>query len=183
MLTISSRIACAILALGLAGTASAQWQWLDDSGRKVYSDTPPPTNIPQNRILKAPKSATPANSAPAAAAQDAATPEDGATTGEDAELKAKVDAANQAEQQARAKEIEEAQKKNEEIERKNAEIARSNEQTRQSNCNRAKQRLAQLAPGQRVAHVDAQGNRGYMNDATREAERQQVQREINENCN
>ncbi len=45
-----------IFVLGLAGmfcvAAQAQWQWLDHSGRKVYSDQPPPTDIPLKNILK-----------------------------------------------------------------------------------------------------------------------------------
>ena len=33
--------------------ASAQWQWVDSSGRKVFSDTPPPAGVP-DKILKRP---------------------------------------------------------------------------------------------------------------------------------
>src|SRR5215217_2003500 len=42
-------IACSVPLL-----ASAQWQWLDKDGRKVFSDQPPPAEIAPNRILKAP---------------------------------------------------------------------------------------------------------------------------------
>ena len=51
----------------------AQWQWVDGTGRKVFSDTAPPSGIPEKNILRSPATArapvpAPAASAPAAAA-------------------------------------------------------------------------------------------------------------------
>lgn len=191
MFTLSSRMVCALaLGLGLAGGAYAQWQWVDDSGRKVFSDTPPPTSIPQNRILKQPKAVTPAPVARSSNqdAQEGQEGQDGQQAqaqpgqGEDADLKARVEAQNNAEQQARAKEVEDTKKQNEEIDRKNAEIERQNAQARANNCNSARQRLQQLEPGRRVTTTDGQGNTGYMSDAQREAERQRAQQSIRDNC-
>ena len=54
--------------------AAAQWQWTDKDGRKVFSDRPPPPDIPEKSILKQPGGNRPARAAtPAApAASDAA---------------------------------------------------------------------------------------------------------------
>ena len=48
--------------------AHAQWQWVDNAGRKVFSDQPPPTDIPAKNILKQPRNApAPAVATPVAA--------------------------------------------------------------------------------------------------------------------
>ena len=33
-------------------SAQAQWQWLDQSGRKIYSDQAPPKDVPESKIIK-----------------------------------------------------------------------------------------------------------------------------------
>ncbi|RMW95416.1 DUF4124 domain-containing protein [Allofranklinella schreckenbergeri] len=172
----SFRIFFAAIALSLAGAASAQWQWVDDSGRKVYSDTPPPAHIPQNRILRAPGKGTGNSLKPAATT---AAPASDSTPTEDSDLKAKVDAADNAQQQEQAKKQEAIDKKNAEIDRKNAEIERQNRATL---CNSARIRLDQLTSGKRLSTVDQKGNVGFMNDAQREAERKRAQEDIRKNC-
>ena len=55
----------------------AQWQWTDQDGRKVFSDRPPPADVPPARILKQPHSQPLLAVKPSAAAEDtkpAATP-------------------------------------------------------------------------------------------------------------
>ena len=54
--------------------AAAQWQWIDKDGRKVFSDRPPPQEIPEKSILKQPGGAAPraASPVPAPAAADGA---------------------------------------------------------------------------------------------------------------
>ncbi|WP_412179990.1 DUF4124 domain-containing protein, partial [Variovorax paradoxus] len=32
--------------------ADAQWQWIDKNGKKVFSDQPPPTDIPEKNIVR-----------------------------------------------------------------------------------------------------------------------------------
>lgn len=44
----------ALLAGFTASTAIAQWQWIDEHGRKTFSDRPPPPHIPEKNILKSP---------------------------------------------------------------------------------------------------------------------------------
>ena len=46
------------LCLGtFAITASAQWQWVEKDGRKIFSDRPPPSEIAEKDILKRPPGA------------------------------------------------------------------------------------------------------------------------------
>src|SRR4051812_14028477 len=70
--------------------AMAQWQWVDKSGRKVYSDQPPPADIPSSSILKQPaKNAAGVPIPPPAPAPVAAAPAAPKLTGKDKELEDK----------------------------------------------------------------------------------------------
>ena len=40
--------------------AFAQWQWIDKDGRKVFSDRPPPADVPDKNILRQPNMRAPA---------------------------------------------------------------------------------------------------------------------------
>lgn len=82
-------------ACALPLSASAQWQWVDNSGKKVFSDQPPPTDIPEKNILRragpspsarapAPVTPAPEGSSDTAAAPKAAPPPK--PTGVDKEL-------------------------------------------------------------------------------------------------
>ena len=51
----AARLTLLALACMLPLAASAQWQWLDKDGRKVFSDKAPPPEVPTERILKGPK--------------------------------------------------------------------------------------------------------------------------------
>ena len=94
--------------LATAGTvwAAASWQWLDETGRKVFSDTPPPPSIPTKNILKQPgaqRNALPQAEAPV----PEATPKPAGTqakTADPAEDKKKRDANKAEEAQRKADE-------------------------------------------------------------------------------
>lgn len=153
-----------VLACTWATGAFAQWQWLDKDGRKVFSDRPPPQDIPEKNILKQPHVSGPsrpaASAAPDAAASVQATP----TMGKDKQLeenKAKAEAA-------------EAAKKKAELERQ--------AKVRADNCARARQAKAQLAPGRLVGYTNANGERGFMDDATRAAELSRADATIASDC-
>ena len=90
--------------------AAAQWQWIDKDGRKVFSDRPPPQDIPEKSILKQPHgrpmapapvaAASAADTAPATAAKPAAS---AAGSGKDKALeekKAQAEAAEAAKKKA-----------------------------------------------------------------------------------
>ncbi|MBF5005678.1 DUF4124 domain-containing protein [Diaphorobacter caeni] len=156
--------------------ASAQWQWLDKDGRKVFSDRPPPLEVPQKNILKQPghgraasQSVPVASDAPASAA---ATPASGVASapglpqasGKDKKLeeaKAKADA-------------EEATKKKAEADR----IAKS----KAENCARARKSKTSLTSGGLIGTVNEKGERGFMDDATREAEIKRADSVIASDC-
>jgi hypothetical protein len=149
--------------------ASAQWQWLDKDGHKVFSDQPPPPDVPANRILRqaGPRAAAPAQTA---AAPQAAT---SAPRGVDPALKpAGKDKA--LEEKRRQAEAAEAEKKKAEEEKIAA--------LRADNCKRAHEAKASLDSGRRIATVNAQGEREFMDDKRRAAETQRVNEIIARDC-
>ncbi|OIQ93782.1 hypothetical protein GALL_242700 [mine drainage metagenome] len=157
--------ACALLA---ASPAQAQWKWISSAGVVQYSDQPPPSNIPAKNILAKPLAAATAPYAPSAsaAASSAAAP----PAKEQAQTQAAHDLQQKLEQDKRAKEA--AQNLQKQIEA----------QARQANCLQAQRQLQTLDSGVRMAEVDPQGNRTYMTDAQRAAQRQQAAAAIAANC-
>ncbi|MFE8644919.1 DUF4124 domain-containing protein [Sphingomonas sp. NCPPB 2930] len=158
-----------ILALALVCAcplvASAQWQWMDKDGRKVFSDRPPPADIPQRSILKQPGGmAAPAAAAPAAtpAPQAAAAPARPAP--KDAEL------------EARKKEAEDAEAAKAKVEADN--LARA----KQENCQRARQAKVSMDAGMPIGQVGADGKVQVLDSAARAAEAQRVQSAMTSNC-
>ncbi|QXL85235.1 DUF4124 domain-containing protein [Comamonas sp. NLF-1-9] len=192
------RIFLLLLACCWATLASAQYQWLDKDGRKVFSDRPPPLDVPQKNILQEPRLGriAPARSAPAAPANAApanAAPSDAPAAGADAAPAADAPAptaapavkpptaagTDKALQEAKAKaEAQEQAKKKAEDEAK----ARKQAQTQADNCKRARQAKAALEPGRLVSTVNPQGERVYMDDATRAAELQRAEQIIASDC-
>jgi len=154
-----------------SASAHAQWQWVDEQGRKVFSDRPPPSQVPVERIQKRPAgahgktTALPATNPPPALASSQPA---GRSPGVDKDLQARK-TAEQAEQAQREK------AKEQEQERK---LAR----TRQDNCARAQAAQTALNDGRLMAHTNTEGERGFMDDATREAERQRAQATIASDC-
>jgi hypothetical protein len=152
---------CAIGALPLS--ASAQWQWIDSQGKRVFSDQPPPTDVPDKNILQRPgaRAAAPANVSIIPSTSPAPAPPTG---GVDKALEEKK---RQTEEAEKAKQAAEAQK-----------LA----QAKADNCARARQGQATLDSGIRLAQVNAQGERVIMDDDARAAEQQRVQAIIASDC-
>lgn len=138
--------------------ATAQWQWIDQSGRRVFSDSAPPPEIPAKNILRQPSGsrsvAVPAQAAaspaPAVAAQAAASAP--RISGQDSALQQRVRANAQAEE-AKQKEAQQ-------------EAAR----LKAENCQNARRGIATYNSGQRVAIVNDKGEREVLDDAGRERE-------------
>lgn len=160
-------------ACALPLSASAQWQWVDNSGKKVFSDQPPPTDIPEKNILRragpspsarAPAPATPAaeGSSDTAAAPKAAPPPK--PTGVDKELEEKT---KKAEAEQKAKEAAEA-----------AKIAKA----KADNCARARENKNTIDSGIRIAKVNAKGEREFMDDAARADAQKRAQTVIDSDC-
>lgn len=171
------KLATKTLLLALAGcsfalAASAQWQWIDKDGRKVFSDRPPGAEIQEKNILKRPAgnarlpvSEAVAASQPAAAAP-APAPKSSAPklSGKDPQLEAR---------KKQAEEEEAAKKKVEE-----EKVAKA----KNENCERAKRGLATFQSGVRVTTTNAKGEREIMDDKARATETKHLQEIVDRDC-
>lgn len=160
--------AFAALAVLSSGVALAQWQWVDATGRKVFSDTPPPESVAEKNILKRPGASARASAAAPPAATTPVPKHDGASapqpSGRDDEL------------EARKKQAEEAEKA-----KKKAEDERLSK-ARAENCERAKGAKATLNSGVRIATTNAKGEREIMDDAARAREAKRLDDIIRADC-
>lgn len=154
-----------VLALGCALplAASAQWQWIDQSGSKVFSDRAPPPDIPAKNILRQPggvaRNAPVA--APAAPASAASAPK---ISGVDKALE---------EKKKQADATEAAQRKAEQD---------KNTAARAENCARARQSKANFDSGIRIARTNDKGEREILDDAARASETKRLQDVMAADC-
>ncbi len=162
----------------LSMAASAEWQWTDKDGRKVFSDRAPPADVLEKNILKRPsgRGTTAAtidastNIAATASAVNlaASAPQNAASAprlgGVDKEL---------AEKKKKAEEVEVAKRKAEEERLLKAKI---------ENCARAKQAKSSFASGLRISRTNEKGERETMDDAARASEMKRVQSVIDSDC-
>jgi hypothetical protein len=156
-------LACALPALCLA-----QWQWIDKSGRKVYSDQAPSADVPAKNILKQPfgkGQPVAAAEAPAApAASQPAKPAAPKLSGKDKDL----------EDRKKLAEAAEADRKK----AKEEEIAKA----RADNCQHAKRAKANFDSGVRISQTNAKGEREILDDAQRAAEVKRIEKIIASEC-
>lgn len=154
-----------ILGAAACSAASAQWIWRDAGGKQVFSDRPPPADVPAHNVLRQPApaqrsaAATAAPSSPTAAPNAPAAPD-----GQDKELQQRrqnTDAAELAKQQA-------------------AQAAQARAQA--DNCARARQAKANLDSGMRIARVNPQGEREILDDSARSAEARRAQDIMARDC-
>ena len=156
------RIIMALMTISLAlacGTAGAQaYRWVDKDGKVRYGDSPPPgvkaTSIKGAAAAPAPApSATPAKDGKAAPKP----PVDPTQAFNERQLKAKEDAAK-------------------------AEQGRAEREEKQRNCERAQGNLRSLESGQRIASTNAQGERTYLDDASRQSQIDEMKAEVGRSC-
>lgn len=174
------KIALLAIACTWALGAAAQWQWIDKDGRKVFSDRPPPQDIPEKNMLKQPGFGGPrvapvitpappaaaggaSAAAPGAAAAPAA-PASAAASGKDKELEKR---------KAEAEAAEAAKKKAED-----EKIAKA----KAENCTRAKAAKATLESGTPLRQTNAQGERVFLDEAQRNAEVKRINAVIAADC-
>jgi hypothetical protein len=148
----------------MSSVAVAQWQWLDQEGRAVFSDRPPPSSVVEKNILKRP--------ARLAGAEPSATPIGSEVTVAGAPKASGLDKAL-AEKKKKTDQAEASQRK---IEADKLGKARSD------NCERAKLAKTSLDSGLRLGRVNAQGEREIMNDAARLLEAKRIQSIIDADC-
>ena len=155
--------------------ASAQWQWVDKDGKKVFSDQAPPTDVPEKNIVRRPGS-------PSARPTFAPTPADPVAAGSEP-ARPPASAASAARSTGVDKELEEKARKAEEAEKaKQAAEAQKVAKAKADNCNRARQGKATFDSGIRVARLNAQGEREVMDDKARATEQQRLQGIIDSDC-
>lgn len=166
-LTLHRRLAglslAAMACLLLSTPAEAQWKWRDSRGQIHISDIPPPRDIPDKDVLQRPEvTVRKAAPAPAAVASAAAS----------APAKAPVDA-----------ELEERRKRTEQEQAARAEADKQKAAAvRKDNCQRAREQLATLDSGQRIARVKADGEREILDDEQRAKESRRAREAIASEC-
>jgi hypothetical protein len=144
--------------LAISPLALAQYVWIDDKGVKQLSDRPPPPNVPEKRILKAPgKPLFNPNAIDLEPAADMPATRPAPTLADrNADFNKRKTEAADAQQRAAA----DTQRK--------ADIA--------ANCDAARQNQQALDQGLRLSTYDKNGERGYMNDEQREELRKNTQK-------
>ena len=151
-------------------SASAQsiWKWRDRDGRIQVSDRPPPVGVPDSAILQRPAGTRPVLvDADAPPAPQAALPAS-APSGVDTELEARK-RKQQAEQQAQLQARQQAEK--------------AQQQGRRADlCARARNQLAALESGQRMARPNDKGEREILDDRGRSDEIRRSREVVAGNC-
>lgn len=165
----SCRVPTRIVAVGLslfmlltALPADAQWRWRDAQGRVTASDLPPPPEVPDKDILQRPSGVRAPIVLPVAAS--AAAPS--------ASPSAKVDK----DLDARKRAAEQQQKDKAKAEEQRVAAMRAD------NCKRARSHLATMESGQRVARVNAKGEREILDDNARADEVRRAREIITSDC-
>lgn len=176
---IRAAIVAAIVMAGFAPAPSeAQWAWKDASGRLVYSDRPPPSDIKPANIVRQPGTQTLANPAPASGPlDDAAKPADAKnsdTKNAPPSNAPKTVAEREMEFRKRQQERADSDKKSAEEQTKNA--------TKTAECDRARGYMKSLEDGVRITKTDAAGNREFLDDAARAAEADRTRKIIQSTC-
>jgi hypothetical protein len=157
-------LACALPAISIA-----QWQWIDNNGRKVFSDQSPPPGIPAKNIIKQPGMKSAAAPEPVVAASASQTAKPSALpspklSGKDKQLEDKK-------KQAEAAEAEKKKALEEQVATARAE-----------NCQRAKRSKAMFESGTRIARMNDKGEREFLDDAARAAETKRLEGIIANDC-
>ena len=155
------RPAALLLALMLTLPATAQiYSWTDKDGRVHYADLPPPTG--EVKTLRGPAQAASERAADESDNGAAAQTADGDL---DPGTALREPGATEGESAARA----------------TANEAREVE--RQRFCTQARGQLVALKSGQRIARMNADGEREFLDDAARSEEIARLEQQIEQNCN
>ena len=167
----------ASLSLFFSMSAMAQYVWLDASGRKVFSDQPPPTSIPSKRILQQPNKS--AASMPAAIADEKQNQEadaDGAKNAAKPKTAAQQNASKDKDLEAAKKKLDDEAAAKKKAEQEKIDAAKAD------NCKRAKQAKSQFETGRPVATANAKGERIIMDEAARMVETKRLEGIITSDC-
>lgn len=140
----------------------AQYVWLNEKGVKQFSDKPPPTSVPKNKIIKAPHFSS-ANSLNKASNDDAESTEGKSKLSEIEKLEKPKTIANKNEDfNKRKQEREEQEKKAKDEETR---LAANKKQ-----CDSAKSYQRSLENGRLISSTDKNGGRVILDEAQRAKE-------------
>jgi len=160
---------CSLLLLALAALpVQAQWKWKDGKGQVHVSDIPPPREVQDKDILQRPSAQTRRATAAAVVPPPSAPP---SAAGEVAS-RPQVDP----EIEARRKKTEADQKAKSKVEEDKLAAMRA------ENCRRARQQVAALDSGQRIARVNSSGEREILDDKGRADEMATARRVVDSDC-
>jgi hypothetical protein len=168
----TARLALLAIACSVPLAAAAQWQWVDNQGRRVFSDQPPPPDVAPSKILMQPGQRGPAVAAPTAAAS--VTPNTGGAAAPAAAVPKPSGKDPVLEARRKEAEAAEAARKKAEDDRYAAQVA--------ENCKKARENKAMLDSGVRVARTNEKGEREIMEDAQRAVETKRLQDIIARDC-
>lgn len=171
-----------LISLFTSLSATAQYQWIDANGSRVFSDQPPPASVPAKKILQQPGKVAATTVVSTEADVDSAVKTDNAsalaakakpaagkeTVGKDKPVDKELEA-----KKKQADDLEAAKKKAEEEKQTKAKA---------ENCERAKRSKASLDSGVRIGVTNAKGEREVMDDAARMVETKRVQGIIQADC-
>ena len=166
MKTLTLRASLVVVALMTFSTAAlAQYVWLDDKGSKQFSDQPPPSTVPKNKILKVPGGNI-----------DRAISEPDADTDQTKKTKQPESVAEK--EAAYKKRRDEMAAKD-----KKATEEAKNTAAKADNCKRMREYKQSLDSGQRISQTDANGNRSYLTDEKRAQEQSTVTQSLGDCAN
>lgn len=148
------------MASALPVLCAAQWLWLDEGGRRVYSDQPPPPAVPPARILRQPGVAAPALWTASSPTSAPLTPPSPPRPSRSASAPPPPQPGEEA---LRA-------------------LRDENARLRDAHCARLRDAWATLESGVRLARTLPNGEREVLDDAARAAERQQLQGLLASDC-
>ena len=167
-------------------SAQAQWQWLDKDGRRMFSDRPPPTEVPEKSILQRP--GRPALSPTAAAAQAAPTPDSTAQAVQIATTKPSGGAGAVAQgniPKLPAAETELEKKKKAAVDQEAARRKAEEEKfalARAENCSRAQADKRTLDSGVRLSRTNDKGEREIFDEKIRAEESERLLGVMKSDC-
>lgn len=180
---MSFRVILGCFVVVFSSNVLAQWQWLDESGRKVFSDMPPPVSVPESRILAQPGRAIELAPVPV---QEAAASHANAQKAQTTPAEKASSAVLEQQMQEHAEAVAAQQQELEALEKAQAAereaVNARNQQIKAANCSAARRVMGQLESGRRATTTNARGEVVFMDEAARQQQRNQTQAIMNENC-
>lgn len=172
-------LAAGLLAFAAVGAdAQTLWKWRDASGQMHISDTPPPPGTPARNIVSGPPAGTPPS--PGVTTTTTATSSSSTTTTTPADPSATAASAGETALDKKKKAADKEKADKEKADR--AAVDAKNAAIRKDNCTRAQASLAGLQGGQRIARINANGEREVLDDAGRAEEIKRTQDVVSSNC-